>query len=85
LEKCKKVIVRTSSSNRHLVQPLSHGLFPLEVLLVGVRKILFCFFALANADLADFSALTLAAVVASKAVLEASNSASSDEMRALCL
>jgi hypothetical protein len=40
------------------------------------------FFALANADLEDFSALTLAAVTASKAVLEASSSASSDAMRA---
>jgi hypothetical protein len=29
----------------------------------------YAFFALVNADLADFSALTLAAVVASKAVL----------------
>jgi hypothetical protein len=43
------------------------------------------FFALANADLVDFSALTLAAVAASKAFLEASSSASSDEMRALAV
>jgi hypothetical protein len=41
------------------------------------------FFALASADLVDFSALTLAAVAVSKAFLEASSSASSDEMRAL--
>jgi hypothetical protein len=41
------------------------------------------FFALASADLVDFSALTLAAVVASKAFLEASSSASSNKMRAL--
>jgi hypothetical protein len=41
------------------------------------------FFALANADLADFSALTLAAVAALKAILEASSSASSDAMQAL--
>jgi hypothetical protein len=41
------------------------------------------FFALANADLVDFSAVVLAAVAASKAFLEASSSASSDEMRAL--
>jgi hypothetical protein len=34
--KGKKVIVCTSSSSRHLVQPLSHGLFPLEVLLVSI-------------------------------------------------
>jgi hypothetical protein len=41
------------------------------------------FFSLANADLVDFSALSLAAVVTSKAFLEASSSASRDEMRAL--
>jgi hypothetical protein len=41
------------------------------------------FFALASADLLDFSALTLAVVAASKAFLEALSSASSDEMRAL--
>jgi hypothetical protein len=41
------------------------------------------FFVLASADLVDFSALTLAAVAASKAFLEAASSASSDEMRAL--
>jgi hypothetical protein len=43
------------------------------------------FFALASADLVDFSALTLAVVAASKAFLEASSSASSDEMRALAV
>jgi hypothetical protein len=43
------------------------------------------FFALASADLVDFSALALAAVVASKAFLEASSSASSDEMRELAI
>jgi hypothetical protein len=43
------------------------------------------FFALASADLVDFSELTLAAVAASKATLEASSSASSDEMRALAV
>jgi hypothetical protein len=41
------------------------------------------FFALANADLVDFSAVVFAAVTASQAFLEASSSASSDEMRAL--
>jgi hypothetical protein len=41
------------------------------------------FFALANADLVDFSAVVLAAVAASQAFLEASSSASRDEMRAL--
>jgi hypothetical protein len=43
------------------------------------------FFALASADLVDFSVLTLAAVAASKASLEASSSASSDKMRALAV
>jgi hypothetical protein len=43
------------------------------------------FFALASADLVDFSALALAAVAAAKAFLEASSSASSDEMRALAV
>jgi hypothetical protein len=43
------------------------------------------FFALASADLVDFSALALAAVAASKAFLEAASLASSDEMRALAI
>jgi hypothetical protein len=43
------------------------------------------FFALASADLVDFSALTLAAVAKSKPFLEASSSASSDEMQALAV
>jgi hypothetical protein len=51
--------------------------------LLALAKSFSAFFALANTDLADFSALTLAAVAASKAVLEAASSASSDEMRAL--
>jgi hypothetical protein len=78
--KGKKGIVCTSSSNRHHIQPLSHGLFSLEVLLVSISQGLFAFFALASADLVDFSTLTLAAVAASKAFLEALSSASSDEM-----
>jgi hypothetical protein len=41
------------------------------------------FFALANADLVDFSAVVFAAVAASQAFLEASSSGSRDEMRAL--
>jgi hypothetical protein len=41
------------------------------------------FFSLASADLEDFSALVLVVVAASKAFLEASSSASKDEMRAL--
>jgi hypothetical protein len=51
--------------------------------LLALAKSFSAFFALANADLADFLVLTLAAVVVSKAVLEASSSASSDAMRAL--
>jgi hypothetical protein len=43
------------------------------------------FFALANADLVDFSAVVFAAVAASKAFMEASSSASKDEMRALAV
>jgi hypothetical protein len=43
------------------------------------------FFALASADLVDFSALALAAVAASKAFLEAASLVSSDEMRALAV
>jgi hypothetical protein len=50
---------------------------------LAVARSFSAFFALANADLVDFLALTLAAVAASKAVLEASSSASSDETRAL--
>jgi hypothetical protein len=53
-------------------------------LLPSVRA-LSAFFALASADLVDFSALTLAAVATSKTFLEASSSASSDEMRALAV
>jgi hypothetical protein len=51
--------------------------------LLALARSFSAFFALANADLADFSELTLAAVAASKAILEASSSASCDEMRAL--
>jgi hypothetical protein len=53
--------------------------------LLASVKAFSAFFALASADLVDFSALTLAAVAASKAFLEASSSASSDEMRALAV
>jgi hypothetical protein len=51
--------------------------------LLALAKSFSAFLALANADLVDFSALTLAAVAASKAILKASSSASSDAMRAL--
>jgi hypothetical protein len=51
--------------------------------LLASERAFFAFFALANADLVDFSAVALAAVAASQAFLEASSSASRDEMRAL--
>jgi hypothetical protein len=44
----KKGIVCTSSNSRHLIQPLSHDLFPLEVLLVSIRQGLFCFLRLSK-------------------------------------
>jgi hypothetical protein len=53
--------------------------------LLASVKTFSAFFALASADLVDFSALTLAAVAASKAFREALSSASSDEMRALAV
>jgi hypothetical protein len=34
----KKGVVCTSSNSRHFIKPLSHGLFPLEVLLVSIKK-----------------------------------------------
>jgi hypothetical protein len=83
--KRKKGIVCTSSSSRHHIQSLSHGLLSLEMLLLASVKAFSAFFALASADLVDFLALALAIVVALKAFLEASSSASSDEMRALAV
>jgi hypothetical protein len=53
--------------------------------LLASVKAFSAFFAFASADLVDFSALTLAAVAASKAFQEALSSASSDEMRALAV
>jgi hypothetical protein len=53
--------------------------------LLASAKAFLVFFTLASAALVDFSALTLAAVAASKAFLEALSSASSDEMRALAV
>jgi hypothetical protein len=46
--KGKKGIVCTSSSSRHRIQPLSHGLFSLEVLLVSISQGLFCFLRLSQ-------------------------------------
>jgi hypothetical protein len=51
--------------------------------LLASERAFSAFFALANADLVAFSALVLAAVAASQAFLEASSSASREEMRAL--
>jgi hypothetical protein len=53
--------------------------------LLASAKAFSVFFTLASAALVDFSALTLAAVAASKVFLEALSSASSDEMRALAV
>jgi hypothetical protein len=51
--------------------------------LLASAKVFSAFFALASADLCNFSTLALAAVATSKAFREALNSASSDAMRAL--
>jgi hypothetical protein len=51
--------------------------------LLASARVFSAFFALANADLVDFSAAVLAAAVVSKAFLEALSSASRDEIRAL--
>jgi hypothetical protein len=51
--------------------------------LLASERAFSAFFALANADLVDFSAVVLAAVAASQAFLEALSSASRDEMRPL--
>jgi hypothetical protein len=53
--------------------------------LLASAKAFSALFALVSADLVDFSALTLAAVAASKAFLEALSSASKDEIRALAI
>jgi hypothetical protein len=46
--KGKKGIVHTSSSSRHRIQSLSHGLFSLEMLLVSISQDLFCFLCLSQ-------------------------------------
>jgi hypothetical protein len=53
--------------------------------LLASVKAFSAFFALASADLVNFSTLTLAAIAASKAFWEALSSASSDKMRALAI
>jgi hypothetical protein len=50
-----------------------------------LAKAFSAFFALVNADLVDFSALTLAAVAASKAFRATLSSVSSEDMRALAI
>jgi hypothetical protein len=47
--------------------------------LLASERAFSAFFALANADLVDFSAVALAAVMASQAFLEASSSASREK------
>jgi hypothetical protein len=81
----KKSLVCTSSNSRHFIKPLSHSLFPLEVLLVSIRKGFLCFLYLSSADLIAFLAVALEAVATSQAFLEALSSASRDEMRALAV
>jgi hypothetical protein len=58
-------------------------LLSLEMLFVSISQSFSALFALASADLCDFSALALVAVATSKAFHEALSSASSDAMRAL--
>jgi hypothetical protein len=84
LAKEGKSMVLTPSKSRNLVKAISYGLLPLNTLPISIGKRLFCFFfALATADLVDFSVAVLAAVATSQAFLEASTSASRDDMRAL--
>jgi hypothetical protein len=47
-ENKKKGIVHTSSSGRHRIQPLSHSLFSLEVLLVSISQGFFRFLCLSQ-------------------------------------
>jgi hypothetical protein len=46
--KGKKGIVCTYNSSRHRIPSLSHGLFSLEMLLVGISQGLFCFLCLSQ-------------------------------------
>jgi hypothetical protein len=78
-----KSMVFTSSKSRNFIKAFSYGLLPLDMLLISVSKGFLRFLGLANADLVDFSAVVLATVAASQAFLEASSSASRDDMRAL--
>jgi hypothetical protein len=91
ISKCKKAskkykkkngTVCTSSSSTHRIQPFSYSLLPLEVLLVSISQGFLRLFRLSQCC---FSALTLAAVVMSKAFRETLSSASSEEMRTLAV
>jgi hypothetical protein len=72
----------TFSSGRDYVEPFSHGLLSLKVLLFESAKSFSAFFALATAILCNLSAYALAVVAESYAFCEAMSSASSDAMRA---
>jgi hypothetical protein len=71
----RKSMVLTSSKSRNLIKVISYGLLP-----ISIGKRLFPFFALATTDLVEFSAAVLAAAATSQAFLEASSSASRDDM-----
>jgi hypothetical protein len=42
LNKKGKSMIFTSSKSRHFIEPFNHDLFPLDVLLISVRKGLLC-------------------------------------------
>jgi hypothetical protein len=66
-----------------LIKAFSYGLLPLNTIPISIGECLFRFFALATANLVDFSAAVLAAATTSQAFLEALSSAFRDDMRAL--
>jgi hypothetical protein len=73
----------TSSKSRYFIQAFSYSLIPLDTSLLASARAFSAFFALANADLWDFSAVVFAAMATTQAFLEALSSASRDEMHAL--
>jgi hypothetical protein len=76
-------MVFTSSKSQSFIKVFSYGLLPLGTTLISISKCFLRFLRLGNANLVDFSAVVLAAAAASNAFLEASSSASRDDMRAL--
>jgi hypothetical protein len=46
--KTGKSMIFTSSKSRHFIEPFSHGMFPLDVLLISVRKGLLRFLCLSQ-------------------------------------